>query len=104
MSTNGRVEHICVSGGGVPKNPVESARVTTLGLEGDAQTHTDVHGGPDRAVCLFSTDFPHVEGGRRPYERFERSLGDASEAVRRRFYAENFVDLMGRGLPDAIAH
>jgi predicted TIM-barrel fold metal-dependent hydrolase len=50
-------------------------------------------------VCLFSTDFPHVEGGRRPYERFERSLGDASEAVRQRFYAENFVDLMGRGLP-----
>lgn len=50
-------------------------------------------------ICLFSTDFPHVEGGRRPYERFERSLGDASEAVRDRFYAQNFVDMMGRGLP-----
>jgi predicted TIM-barrel fold metal-dependent hydrolase len=49
-------------------------------------------------VCLFSTDYPHVEGGRRPYERFERSLGDASEAVRQRFYADNFVDLMGAGL------
>ena len=55
--------------------------------------------GPD--VCLFSTDFPHVEGGRRPFERFERSLGGASEAVRARFYSENFVDLMGRGLPGA---
>ena len=53
--------------------------------------------GPD--VCMFSTDYPHVEGGRRPVERFERSLGDADESVRRRFYAENFVDLMGRGLP-----
>jgi predicted TIM-barrel fold metal-dependent hydrolase len=53
--------------------------------------------GPD--VCLFSTDYPHVEGGRRPVERFERSLGDASEAIRSRFYAENFVDLMGAGLP-----
>jgi predicted TIM-barrel fold metal-dependent hydrolase len=53
--------------------------------------------GPD--ICLFSTDFPHVEGGRRPFERFERSLGEASEEVRRRFYSENFVDLMGRGLP-----
>jgi predicted TIM-barrel fold metal-dependent hydrolase len=52
--------------------------------------------GPD--ICLFSTDFPHVEGGRRPFERFERTLGDASEAVRDRFYCENFVDLMGRGL------
>jgi len=55
--------------------------------------------GPD--ICLFSTDYPHVEGGRRPFERFERSLGDASEEVRRRFYADNFVDLMGRGLPAA---
>jgi predicted TIM-barrel fold metal-dependent hydrolase len=53
--------------------------------------------GPD--ICLFSTDFPHVEGGRRPFERFERSLGDASEATRDRFYAKNFIDLMGKGLP-----
>jgi len=52
--------------------------------------------GPE--ICLFSTDYPHVEGGRRPVERFERSLGDASESIRDRFYAENFVDLMGRGL------
>ena len=50
-------------------------------------------------ICLFSTDFPHVEGGRRPVERFERSLGEASEDIRQRFYAENFVDLMGSGLP-----
>ena len=28
--------------------------------------------GPE--VCLFSSDYPHVEGGRRPIERFERSL------------------------------
>jgi predicted TIM-barrel fold metal-dependent hydrolase len=52
--------------------------------------------GPE--ICLFSTDYPHVEGGRRPVERFERSLGDASEQIRKRFYAENFIDLMGRGL------
>jgi predicted TIM-barrel fold metal-dependent hydrolase len=49
--------------------------------------------GPD--VCLFSSDYPHVEGGRRPIERFEASLGDASEDVRRRFYCDNFLDLMG---------
>jgi len=57
--------------------------------------------GPE--ICLFSTDYPHVEGGRRPYERFEKSLGDAGEAVRRRFYADNFSDLMGRGLPAEVA-
>ena len=49
--------------------------------------------GPE--VCLFSSDYPHVEGGRRPIERFEASLGDASDAVRRAFYCDNFLDLMG---------
>jgi predicted TIM-barrel fold metal-dependent hydrolase len=52
--------------------------------------------GPE--VCLFSSDYPHVEGGRRPVERFEASLGDASEDIRQRFYCDNFVDLMGRAL------
>ncbi|HMJ78476.1 MAG TPA: amidohydrolase family protein [Iamia sp.] len=49
--------------------------------------------GPE--VCLFSSDFPHVEGGRRPIERFEASLGEASDEVRRAFYCDNFRDLMG---------
>ncbi len=52
--------------------------------------------GPD--ICMFSTDYPHVEGGRRPYERFERSLGDADDEVREQFYARNFEDLMGSAL------
>ena len=49
--------------------------------------------GPD--ICLFSSDYPHVEGGRRPIERFERSLADSDDTVRRRFYRDNFLDLMG---------
>ncbi|HAM02604.1 MAG TPA: amidohydrolase [Acidimicrobiaceae bacterium] len=49
--------------------------------------------GPE--ICMFSSDYPHVEGGRRPLERFEASLGDADEDVRRRFYCDNFLDLMG---------
>jgi predicted TIM-barrel fold metal-dependent hydrolase len=52
--------------------------------------------GPD--VCLFSSDYPHVEGGRRPIERFEASLGAASDLVRQRFYQDNFVDLMGSAM------
>jgi predicted TIM-barrel fold metal-dependent hydrolase len=52
--------------------------------------------GPE--VCLFSSDYPHVEGGRKPYERFEASLGDASDEVRDRFYSDNFIDMMGAGL------
>jgi uncharacterized protein len=46
-------------------------------------------------VVLFSTDYPHVEGGRRPIERFEASLGDAADEVRQRFYCDNFLDLLG---------
>jgi uncharacterized protein len=46
-------------------------------------------------VCMFSSDYPHVEGGRKPIERFESSLGEAGESTRRRFYAENFLDLVG---------
>ena len=54
-------------------------------------------------VILFSSDYPHVEGGRRPIERFEASLGDAAEEVRRAFYAENFLDLMGTAGADLAA-
>jgi len=50
-------------------------------------------------VCLFSSDYPHVEGGRNPIARFEASLGGLSDRARQRFYCDNFVDLMGRGLP-----
>ena len=49
-------------------------------------------------ICLFSSDYPHVEGGRNPLRRFEASLARLPETARRRFYCDNFVDLMGRGL------
>lgn len=50
-------------------------------------------------MLLFSSDFPHVEGGRNPIKRFEDNLGDTPERARQRFYRDNFVDLMGAGLP-----
>ena len=46
---------------------------------------------------LFSSDYPHVEGGKDPIARFERSLNDRSEGVRDAFYSENFL----RIFPDA---
>ncbi len=49
-------------------------------------------------VALFSTAYPHVEGGRRPLERFETSLGDASDEIRQAFYCDNFIDLMGTAI------
>ncbi len=52
-------------------------------------------------VCLFSTDYPHVEGGRHPIRRFEDSMASTAESAKQRFYCDNFVDLMGAGLPSA---
>ncbi len=49
-------------------------------------------------VCLFSSDYPHVEGGRNPIRRFESSMRDVSARAKQRFYGDNFVDLMGSGL------
>jgi predicted TIM-barrel fold metal-dependent hydrolase len=49
--------------------------------------------GPE--LCMFSSDYPHVEGGRRPLERFEASLGGLGDEARQRFYCHNFLDLMG---------
>lgn len=47
---------INISDGGVPKHPVPDARVTQDGLVGDRQRNRRVHGGVDRAVCLFSLE------------------------------------------------
>ena len=44
---------LSVSPGGLPKRAVAEARVTRLGLTGDAHRDLEHHGGPDRAVCLF---------------------------------------------------
>jgi predicted TIM-barrel fold metal-dependent hydrolase len=55
-------------------------------------------------VCLFSSDYPHVEGGRRPLERFEDTLRTCSPVQRRRFYADNFIDLMGPALAPDLRH
>lgn len=56
MVSTGRVVQINVSPGGVPKRPVDLARVTVLGLEGDAHRDTEHHGGPERAVCLYALE------------------------------------------------
>ena len=42
--------------GGVPKHRVASTRLLQGGVEGDRQNDLRFHGGPDRAVCLFSLE------------------------------------------------
>ena len=51
-------------------------------------------------LYLFSSDYPHVEGGRDPIGKFEKSLVNADESTKTRFYSENFLRLW----PEARAH
>jgi MOSC domain-containing protein YiiM len=54
--SHGYIHQLNCSGGGVPKLPVEEAQLTPTGLVGDRQTHTRIHGGPQRALCLYSLE------------------------------------------------
>jgi MOSC domain-containing protein YiiM len=51
-----RIFQLSVSNGGVPKLAVREARAGVLGLDGDAHAHPKIHGGPDRALCLYSLE------------------------------------------------
>lgn len=42
--------------GGVPRPAVERIYVEHGGVRGDRIRHTNVHGGPDQAVCLFDME------------------------------------------------
>ena len=53
------VVQVSSSPGGVPKLPVDSARVNRLGLEGDGHNDTSGHGGPLRAVSLLAIEAIH---------------------------------------------
>jgi MOSC domain-containing protein YiiM len=50
------ISQINISRGGVPKLPVHRAKVTFLGLEGDEHNNRELHGGPDKAICLYSLE------------------------------------------------
>jgi MOSC domain-containing protein YiiM len=52
----GSIFQINISNGGVPKQAVRQAYLTTLGLTGDWQSDQEHHGGPGRAVCLYSLE------------------------------------------------
>ena len=52
----GSVAAINISNGGVPKGRVSGAQVSRSGLEKDTQDDKMHHGGPERAVCLYSLE------------------------------------------------
>ena len=46
-------------------------------------------------IFMFSSDYPHVEGGRNPMGRFEKATKNLSESDQDKFFRGNFEDLMG---------
>ena len=54
--SHGQVFQINSSDGGVPKMPQRQAEVNHLGLTTDTQRNTKVHGGADKAICLYSVE------------------------------------------------
>jgi predicted TIM-barrel fold metal-dependent hydrolase len=56
--------------------------------------------GPD--LLMFSTDYPHLEGGHDPLKNFETNLQDVDEDVKERFYSRNFAELMGIDVAELV--
>jgi predicted TIM-barrel fold metal-dependent hydrolase len=84
--------------GGLPMRPTDYARrqirVTPYPTENVGRLIECA--GPE--LFMFSSDYPHVEGGRNPLKRFETSLAGRTEAEKSAFYAGNFADLMNHAV------
>ncbi len=52
----GQIFQLNISAGGVPKLAVREGQVNELGMVGDEHRFPDIHGGPERALCLFSLE------------------------------------------------
>ena len=50
---------------------------------------------PVPELFMFSTDFPHPEGGRDPLRKFEEAMLDVTEPMsRERFFHDNMLGLL----------
>jgi MOSC domain-containing protein YiiM len=56
----GVLRSINISDGGVPKKSVDDAQVSLSRVVGDAQNDTKHHGGPEKAVCVYSLELIHA--------------------------------------------
>jgi MOSC domain-containing protein YiiM len=53
---DGYIFQLNCSDGGVPKRTVSEAQLTPTGLACDRQGHPKIHGGPERALCLYALE------------------------------------------------
>ncbi len=52
----GSILQINISPGGIPKRPIPEAVVTAEGIRGDSWAHSNIHGGPDKALLLITSE------------------------------------------------
>jgi len=71
----GLVTQVSLGPGGVPNYPVAEARVSVAGLEGDRFRHPQIHGLPDQAVLLLTSEGLD-ELIREGYQLFPGALGE----------------------------
>jgi MOSC domain-containing protein YiiM len=56
FQVNGTIVQLNISRGGLPKLPISFGMLDTLGLSGDAHAHPHIHGGPEKAVLLVTSE------------------------------------------------
>jgi len=52
----GSILQINISPSGIPKRPIPEAIVTPEGLRGDSWSHPNIHGGPNQALLLITSE------------------------------------------------
>jgi len=52
----GSILQINISPGGIPKRAIREAIVTVEGIRGDNWAHPDIHGGPNKALLLITSE------------------------------------------------
>lgn len=57
-------------------------------------------------ICMYSSDYPHPEGGRDPMKHFRESMAAAKlpQSSIDAFLRENFIDMMGAGLAEDLRY
>ena len=72
----GTILQVNISGrGGLPKRAVAGGLIGELGIEGDAQAHPQIHGGPQRAILLIAAEVVD-ELTARGYPLFYGAMGE----------------------------
>ncbi len=53
---SGSILQVSISRGGVPKRAIPQGDIGPLGIAGDSHAHPEIHGGPQQAILLISSE------------------------------------------------